>query len=47
MWQRRNQRYSCQGMKRNVPETAMPTTATIASMVGAMQVQQAMHVFAR
>jgi molybdopterin/thiamine biosynthesis adenylyltransferase len=42
MWQRRNQRYSCQGMKRNIPEAAMPTTATIASMVGAMQVQQAL-----
>ncbi|MEO1376271.1 MAG: ThiF family adenylyltransferase [Cyanobacteria bacterium J06635_10] len=42
MWQRRNQRYSCQGTKRNIPETAMPTTATIASMVGAMQVQQAL-----
>ncbi|MDY6897128.1 MAG: ThiF family adenylyltransferase, partial [Cyanobacteriota bacterium] len=26
MWQRRNQRYSCQGMKRNIPEAAMPTT---------------------
>lgn len=24
MWERRNQRYSCQGMKRNIPETAMP-----------------------
>jgi adenylyltransferase/sulfurtransferase len=42
MWERRNQRYSCQGMKRNIPETAMPTTATIASIVGAMQVQQAL-----
>ena len=42
MWQRRNQRYSCQGMKRNIPEAAMPTTATIASIVGAMQVQQAL-----
>ncbi|MGB3640378.1 MAG: ThiF family adenylyltransferase [Rivularia sp. (in: cyanobacteria)] len=42
MWQRRNRRYSCQGMKRNIPEAAMPTTATIASMVGAMQVQQAL-----
>jgi molybdopterin/thiamine biosynthesis adenylyltransferase/rubredoxin len=40
MWEQRNQRYSCQGMKRNIPETAMPTTATIASIVGAMQVQQ-------
>jgi adenylyltransferase/sulfurtransferase len=42
MWQRRNQRYSCQGMKRNIPEAAMPTTAAIASIVGAMQVQQAL-----
>ncbi|MBW4513468.1 MAG: ThiF family adenylyltransferase [Scytonematopsis contorta HA4267-MV1] len=42
MWQRRNQRYSCQGLKRNIPESTMPTTATIASIVGAMQVQQAL-----
>jgi len=42
MWERRNQRYSCQGMKRNLPEAAIPTTATIASIVGAMQVQQAL-----
>ena len=42
MWERRNQRYSCQGMKRHIPEAAMPTTATIASIVGAMQVQQAL-----
>ena len=42
MWQRRNQRYSCQSLKRNIPESAMPTTVTIASVVGAMQVQQAL-----
>ncbi|WP_017718128.1 HesA/MoeB/ThiF family protein [Kamptonema formosum] len=42
MWERRNQRYSCQGMKRDIPEAAMPTTATIASIAGAMQVQQAL-----
>jgi molybdopterin/thiamine biosynthesis adenylyltransferase len=42
MWERRNQRYSCQGVKRNIPEAAMPTTAPIASIVGAMQVQQAL-----
>lgn len=42
MWERRNRRYSCQGLKRELPETAMPTTATIASMVSAMQVQQAL-----
>ncbi len=42
MWQRRNQRFSCQGMKRSIPEAAMPTTTTIASIVGAMQVQQAL-----
>jgi len=48
MWQRRNQRYSCQGMKRDIPEKAMPTTATIASIVGAMQVQQALlHLHGR
>jgi molybdopterin/thiamine biosynthesis adenylyltransferase len=42
MWERRNQRYSCQGMKRDLPETAMPTTAPIASIVGSMQVHQAL-----
>ncbi|RUT04757.1 hypothetical protein DSM106972_043260 [Dulcicalothrix desertica PCC 7102] len=42
MWERRNQRYSCQGLKRNIPDVAMPTTAPIASIVGAMQVQQAL-----
>lgn len=42
MWERRNQRYSCQGLKRNLPEVAMPTTATIAAIVGAMQVHQAL-----
>lgn len=42
MWYRRNQRYSCQGMKRNIPEAAMPTTATIASIVSGIQVQQAL-----
>lgn len=42
MWARRNQRYSCQGLKRELPQTAMPTTAVIASLVSAMQVQQAL-----
>lgn len=42
MWKRRDRRYSCQGMKRDLPEQVMPTTATIASMVAAMQVQQAL-----
>lgn len=41
-WKRRNHRFSCQGLKRDIPEQAMPTTATIASVVGAMQVQQAL-----
>lgn len=42
MWERRNQRYSCQGLKREIPELAVPTTAPIASMVAAMEVQQAL-----
>jgi adenylyltransferase/sulfurtransferase len=42
MWERRNQRYSCQGLKRNLPEVAMPTTATIAAIAGGMQVHQAL-----
>ncbi|MCL1471005.1 HesA/MoeB/ThiF family protein [Argonema antarcticum] len=42
MWERRNKRYSCQGLKRNIPEAAMPTTAPIASITSAMQVHQAL-----
>lgn len=42
MWERRNQRYSCQGLKRNLPEVAMPTTATISSIAGSLQVHQAL-----
>ncbi len=42
MWERRNKRYSCQGLKRELPDMAMPTTAPIASVVSAMQVQQAL-----
>ncbi|MFB2876470.1 ThiF family adenylyltransferase [Floridanema aerugineum] len=42
MWERRNKRYSCQGLKRNIPEAAMPTTAPIASIISAMQVHQAL-----
>jgi molybdopterin/thiamine biosynthesis adenylyltransferase len=42
MWERRNQQYSCQGVKRNLPDAAMPTTATITSITGAMQVHQAL-----
>ncbi|MBD1871207.1 ThiF family adenylyltransferase [Cyanobacteria bacterium FACHB-471] len=41
-WERRNQRYSCHGMKRDVPEKMMPTTAPIASIIAAMQVHQAL-----
>lgn len=42
MWERRNQRYSCHGMKRELSEKNIPTTATLASMIGGMQVQQAL-----
>jgi len=42
MWKRRNQRYSCQGLKLDIPEESMPTTATIASIIAAMEVQQAL-----
>ena len=42
MWKRRNQRYSCQGVKRDIPDRAMPTTAPIASIVAAMEVHQAL-----
>lgn len=42
MWERRNQRFSCQGLKKELPENTIPTTATIASTVAAIQVQQAL-----
>lgn len=42
MWERRNQNYSCHGMKRDFPEKVIPTTATLTSTVGGMQVQQAL-----
>jgi molybdopterin/thiamine biosynthesis adenylyltransferase len=42
MWKYRNQRYSCQGLKLDIPDKSMPTTATIASIIAAMEVQQAL-----
>jgi len=47
MWKRRNQRFSCQGMRRDVPEGAVPTTSTMASIVGAVQVHQALLILHR
>jgi len=44
MWERRNQRFSCQGMRRNIPEGSVPTTSTMASMIGAVQVHQALLI---
>jgi molybdopterin/thiamine biosynthesis adenylyltransferase len=44
MWKRRNQRFSCQGMRRDIPEGAVPTTSTMASIVGAVQVHQALLI---
>jgi molybdopterin/thiamine biosynthesis adenylyltransferase len=44
MWKRRNQRFSCQGMRRNIPEGSVPTTSTMASIVGAVQVHQALLI---
>lgn len=42
MWEKRNQRYSCQGLKRDLPERAMPTTATISAIASGIQVHQAL-----
>jgi adenylyltransferase/sulfurtransferase len=41
---RRARRFSCQGLRRDLPEEAVPTTATMASMVAALQVHQALLV---
>jgi adenylyltransferase/sulfurtransferase len=44
MWEQRNQRYSCGWLRSLVQEQKVPTTATIASIVAAIMVNQAFLV---
>ncbi|MGA2238381.1 MAG: ThiF family adenylyltransferase [Candidatus Bathyarchaeia archaeon] len=44
MWEQRNQRYSCGWLRSLVREQKVPTTATIASIVAALMVNQAFLV---
>ena len=40
MWERRNRRYSCGGLKTEAPEDKVPTTATVAAIVAGYQVNE-------
>lgn len=42
MWERRNQRFSCGGLHSDLPENAVPTTATVASLTAALAVNEAL-----
>ena len=42
MWERRNQRFSCGGLHSDLPENAVPTTATVASLAAAFAVNEAL-----
>lgn len=42
MWDRHNERFSCTGLRAITPETPMPTTAVVASIAAACQVQEAL-----
>ena len=42
--ERQARRFSCQGLRRDMPAEAVPTTATMASMVASLQVHQALLV---
>ena len=44
MWEQRNQRYSCGWLRSLIQERKVPTTATIASIVAALMVNQAFLV---
>jgi len=44
MWEQRNQRYSCGWLRSLIQEQKVPTTATIASIVAALMVNQAFLV---
>jgi len=40
MWERRNRRYSCGGLRTDLPEDTAPTTATVASIVAGYLVHE-------
>ena len=40
MWERRNRRYSCGGLRADIPEDKMPTTATVAAIVAGYMVHE-------
>ncbi len=42
MWERRNQSFSCGGLRSDLPENAVPTTATVASLTAALAVNEAL-----
>ena len=44
MWQQRNQRYSCGWLRSLISEPKVPTTATMASVVAALMVNQALLI---
>ena len=42
LWERRNQRFSCGGLRADLPENTVPTTAVVASLAAAYAVNEAM-----
>ena len=44
MWERRNQRFSCGGLRSELPEDIVPTTATVASLAAAYAVNEALSL---
>ena len=42
MWERRNQRFSCGGLRDDLPPDVVPTTATVASLAAAYAVNEAL-----
>ena len=44
MWERRNQRFSCSGLKSEAADAPMPTTAVTASLAASYPVQEALFL---
>ena len=42
LWERRNQRFSCGGLRTDLPENTVPTTAVVASLAAAYAVNEAL-----
>ena len=42
LWERRNQRFSCGGLRSDLPENTVPTTAVVASLAAAYAVNETM-----